>query len=683
MENKYLKIFRLITMLSGIVFVLLVLSAWIGMNWFQEWKIVQKDYQQILSERAKAQNNPDLIDQYSIKIHQISLDDFSRVDRCVTCHQGMEDQGMEPYPVPHKTHSGDHLKDHAVQKYGCTICHGGQGRALTRKEAVATDPGVYWYFPMLSYPYIQSSCGKCHSALYSEQDKESGITEGMEIFLHGQNIFSREGCLGCHKARNVGGTVGTDLTTQGDKTRHEYNFDNIEGEESIANWLKEHFKDPEMVSPGSEMLGFNLEEEELVALATFSMGLSRPQIPFEYLSTETLKEFKGDRVELEGSKSYALFCTACHGKKGEGKDYLKYSTGIPAVFNRDFQSVASEDFIRFTIDNGRSNKQMASWISRFSGITEAELSGLTEFISSQQTVNNSLKELTLEGANSGNWKDGEILFEENCVMCHGVDARGGVALGFNKPGFFEAASIEFIFNTVHEGRKNTAMPSWAYLNMNQMNNLMAYIRSFSNIALTTNRVSLDVGNIEQGKLSFHYLCSRCHGEFGQGSTGPAIINKGFLDVASDYFLYKTISAGRSYTAMHGWSKNIQGSDGIADKEISDIIAYLRSEPYLDWEYIYPGAVKGDENRGSDLFQNHCSECHGKNGEGDNAPAVNNQEFLNAATNGYIMAAITLGRKNTRMPSWGRGSEDYPALSGEKREDLVAFLRAYQKVRIKR
>ena len=108
-------------------------------------------------------------------------------------------------------------------------------------------------------------------------------------FLKGKLIFAAEGCLGCHQARGVGGILGPDLTEQGEKTKHEYSFQNIKGEQSISNWLKEHFRDPEMVSPGSQMLRIDLDEGEMEALATFVMGLAKPDIPFEYFSMATLK----------------------------------------------------------------------------------------------------------------------------------------------------------------------------------------------------------------------------------------------------------------------------------------------------------------------------------------------------------------------------------------------------------
>ena len=124
----------------------------------------------------------------------------------------------------------------------------------------------------------------------------------MEVFLRGKTIFSQEGCLGCHQARGVGGILGPDLTEQGEKTKHEYSFQNISGEQSVSNWLKEHFSDPEMVSPGSQMLRINLEENELEALATFVMGLSKPDIPFDYFTMATLNEFKGIRKYMKGEQ---------------------------------------------------------------------------------------------------------------------------------------------------------------------------------------------------------------------------------------------------------------------------------------------------------------------------------------------------------------------------------------------
>ncbi len=73
---------------------------------------------------------------------------------------------------------------------------------------------------------------------------------------------------------------------------------------------------------------------------------------------------------------------------------------------------------------------------------------------------------------------------------------------------------------------------------------------------------------------------------------------------------------------------------------------------------------------------------GPQGKGLKAPALNNQEFLSAASNGYLMATMTIGRHGTGMPSWGYGQGVVSDPVGKERQDLVAYLRSWQRIRIK-
>lgn len=71
-------------------------------------------------------------------IQQIWVKDLNRVDRCVTCHAGAEWQGLDNAPEPFRSHPREILKQHPISQYGCTVCHGGQGYAVTRADAHAT-----------------------------------------------------------------------------------------------------------------------------------------------------------------------------------------------------------------------------------------------------------------------------------------------------------------------------------------------------------------------------------------------------------------------------------------------------------------------------------------------------------------------------------------------------------------
>ena len=259
MEQKYIRVYRILTIVFSSLLIIMILSAWIGESFFRKWKRYQHEYRNLNEERLIIEETEHDYFRIEIGIRQLELEDLNRIDRCISCHLGIEDTAMFNIQQPHAVHDGDFLIYHPSNKFGCTICHGGQGRALEKKEAFGRAENTHWPFPLLDQPYIQSSCGKCHLVLFSERCELGGT----EILIEGQQIFNREGCLGCHRARGVGGTVGPDLTEQGEKTKHEYSFQNIKGEQSISNWLKEHFRDPEMVSPGSQMLKINLPEEEL------------------------------------------------------------------------------------------------------------------------------------------------------------------------------------------------------------------------------------------------------------------------------------------------------------------------------------------------------------------------------------------------------------------------------------
>jgi len=610
-----------------------------------------------------------------IGIRQLELKDLKRVDRCISCHMGIENPEMVDVKQPHRVHSGDFLLQHPPQIFGCTICHGGQGRALGKEEAFGRTEDTYWPFPLLDQPYIQASCGKCHLTLFTE----GGELDETEIFRKGLQIFNREGCLGCHRARGVGGTVGPDLTEQGEKTKHDYSFQNVRGEQTISNWLKEHFRDPEMVSPGSQMLKMDLPEEELEALVTFTMGLARPDIPFGYYSVETLNELKGARSIISGNKLYQYCCSACHGKEKEGKNYNEFETGVPSLSNGNFLSVASFEMIRFTVLNGRSWRQMASWLPEFSGLHEREIDSVAKFIRNNRLSNSSFE---VTKRMKGNSKNGQTIYDSTCIMCHGHNGEGLVALNLNNRDFLKTASDRFLYFTIQNGRYNTSMPSWSLLNDREMADLLALIRSWGEDYSYSVPGIVVEGDPQQGALQFHYLCSRCHGEFGEGETGPAILNKDFLMAAEDSYLYLTVALGRTHTAMFGWKGQQAGQENIGDRQILDIITYMKSVQDRRWDYIYPGANPGSSNEGRKLFMTNCAECHGENGNGVLAPQLNNQEFLNAATNGYILATITLGRRGTGMPSWGRGDNLHPALGGKERQDIVAFVRSWQVVIIK-
>jgi mono/diheme cytochrome c family protein len=277
---------------------------------------------------------------------------------------------------------------------------------------------------------------------------------------------------------------------------------------------------------------------------------------------------------------------------------------------------------------------------------------------------------------------GQRLFEQYCQACHGPSGAGDVAVALNQEGLLSRVGNDFLIQTLLNGRGNTAMPAWFHLEDKHLADLVALLSSWRTKNPSLAYVQLPEPDLEQGALSYHFLCSRCHGEFGEGETGPAIINKDFLEAADDMFLYETVARGRVHTAMFGWSSDVYNQEQLDPGEISNIIGFMRESVRKELSYIHQGSNPGNSESGRILFDKHCAECHGKKGEGLKAPALNNQEFLSAASNGFLLATITVGRSGTEMPSWAYGSSEQTQLSGKERADLVACLRSFQRIRIK-
>lgn len=673
-EKRYIRSFQLAVAIASGCLILLLLTAWIVAGPQQEWRRIQRDHLSRLERIADSSENVTFA-MPSSGIHQHEIEALNRTDRCVSCHMGMENPYMEGVEQPHGAHPKGFFGNHPPDEYGCTICHGGQGRALNSREAHGIDRATHWDKPLLSQPYIQSTCGQCHLSVFRENERFAGT----EVFRKGQEIFNREGCLGCHKARGVGGIIGPDLTEQGEKTRHEYNFQNIETEQTISNWLKEHFRDPEMVSPGSQMLKIDLPEEELNALTTFVLGLSKPDIDFEYFSLNTLNEFKGNRDTLSAQGSFSMACAACHGKEGNGKSYEDFETGVPGIMREDFQRVVSDEYIHFTLLKGRSQRQMASWMRDISGLRNEEIDALVTHVHTGEAPRMvPFSEIRVRQASQEN---GEGLYRQHCAACHGTAGAGGVAIALNQQDLLRHADNAYLYGTLVTGRGNATMPSWQNLAEEEMYDLIRYVRSWQAYNPVTARVRFDSTDADAGKLKYLFMCSRCHGEFGQGQTGPAIINKDFLSVAPDEYLYNSIAFGRDHSAMFGWSTDVYNAERLTVTDIGNIIAFMRRTAEEHPDYIYAGTNPGDIVPGEKLFKEHCAECHGIHGEGEKAPAINNQELLNAATNGYLVATLTVGREGTAMPAWGTAADDHPSLTGKERQDIVAWIRHWQRISI--
>ena len=232
-------------------------------------------------------NSPTRINQ--IVLPELTIDysfkEVPRYDRCMTCHLGVdrgmfdrdalwaigtapeelteklqtartillereksgENLGFDPSDLPTKvrtmkltkgqvtmyaTHPRldlflDTNSPHPAQKFGCTICHNGQGSATDFnlashapanahqehewQKTYEWSPNHDWDFPMLSNRFTESSCLKCHHQVTDLVTK--GSQKEAPKVTRGYDLVRENGCFGCHEisGRKAGRSIGPDL----------------------------------------------------------------------------------------------------------------------------------------------------------------------------------------------------------------------------------------------------------------------------------------------------------------------------------------------------------------------------------------------------------------------------------------------------------------------------------------
>jgi mono/diheme cytochrome c family protein len=91
-------------------------------------------------------------------------------------------------------------------------------------------------------------------------------------------------------------------------------------------------------------------------------------------------------------------------------------------------------------------------------------------------------------AGKGNPKAGKVMFEKNCIGCHGKKGEGLGEMSklpnFTNPKVMMGRTDQDLFDKITNGGKGTGMPAWGPLLSEQDRwNLVAYIRTLSSSPL--------------------------------------------------------------------------------------------------------------------------------------------------------------------------------------------------------
>jgi cytochrome c551/c552 len=127
------------------------------------------------------------------------------VDRCQSCHVGTTPQYVpalltvtkadlglaQSTNAPFSSHPDpDLIGWHPLEKFGCSPCHGGNGRAL---DSVRRAHGRYehWLWPLYYHENFDAGCQQCHAS--------DMVTEHATALNLGKQLYRQKGCIGCHR----------------------------------------------------------------------------------------------------------------------------------------------------------------------------------------------------------------------------------------------------------------------------------------------------------------------------------------------------------------------------------------------------------------------------------------------------------------------------------------------------
>ncbi len=381
MDTSLRKLYPWFTVL-GLVIGGLVIAAFYK-DQHREWKDWQRLY--IKDEMARASTPEQRADaaRLSVDIRQVVLPELDRVDRCTSCHVAVEDPSYAGFPLPMAYHP-NHDR-HPFNKFGCTICHQGQGRATTREAAHGRVE--HWDRPMLEMKYIQSACAKCHLP--------TDMPEAPQL-ARGRAVFEESGCIGCHKLNGSGGVIGPELDKVGARRN--------------AEWLLKHFKNPAAVTPGSAMPPIKASDEDLNALTLYVLSFTGEPLSAYYVSMKTIPGPQAGR-RLFAEKG----CIGCHSIGGKGG-----KVGPPlddAAKRHDAHWISAHFQNPAALSPGTVMPQF--------NFNEQEIRALTEFLLSM-TDTNVVGFIKIPSLMTSVDRGKAVFKKYGCAGCHGQDAQGGV-----------------------------------------------------------------------------------------------------------------------------------------------------------------------------------------------------------------------------------------------------------------
>ncbi len=579
------------------------------------------------------------------KIQQVVLNEFdrnaynqpiARVDRCTSCHSGINKAGFEDAPQPYTTHPDRklYLTTHAADKIGCTPCHQGQGPAVNSPEQ-AHGHVKHWLAPMFEGEGVQAGCIACHADVRLDQ---------AERIATGERLFEQVGCLGCHLVEGYGTLpkIGPYLRRVSAKVD--------------ADWLVNWVEQPHRFRPRTKMPNFYFSKAEAEAVAGYILSASQDESDAWLESHATPSGIDASNASLvaKGAElANSLGCRGCHGlAPGESPALLGESTDIAP----NLSNIAEKTNPRWMY-HWLKNPRGYSPESRMPSLrlSDDEARALVSYLltlGSRPQDDSATRARLLDPDNVASGE--RIVRKYGCAGCHnipGMEAESRVSVELSVFGskpleelFFGSRTDipltwrDWTFNKIKEpriyetDRIEQAMPHFD-LTDRDINDILIFLTSrqerkvpdsYRPAALDRERVL-----VKGRRVVEHYNCVGCHVIDDKGgailthyeenpSLGPPILNGEGAKTQANWlygFLKKPVP-------LRPWLQVRMPSFGMTDDEAATLVRYFAAQDGIDNPFVHidqsglsPEYVAAGELLASEDYFS-CWTCHQ---QGDKKP----------------------------------------------------------------
>ncbi len=221
--------------------------------------------------------------------------------------------------------------------------------------------------------------------------------------------------------------------------------------------------------------------EQLAKLTSLQLKLQEAKEPPAGLKDDISKQIQGlapyvtelsknQKAYMAGERLFLQNCSVCHGSNAKG------GVGYPNLTDNDWLYGGEPENILMTLHNGRIGG-MAAWRDK---LGEDGIRAAAEYVLSISGNQNGYELDKLKVA------QGEAIFKQQCVVCHGPDAKGTHAAGapnLTDKIWLYGGDRETVRETLRHGRAGV-MPAWqSRLGNERIMLLAAYVSSFSGNAM--------------------------------------------------------------------------------------------------------------------------------------------------------------------------------------------------------